>query len=88
MIIRHAPRESGLARLLEPVATQWTDTDYLLANAVDILASLLWAQAGRKGQKRPDPVLRPGDEPKNKKIGTTAVPMDEMAKILGWPMAA
>lgn len=86
VIVRNCPRESALARALAPVDSAWSDTEYLLADAVDLLSLLVWFKTkdGSKNRNRPEPRLRPGDEPKQKTYGTTAVPMDEMARILGW----
>lgn len=86
VIVRHAPRDSVLAHQIAPDQTRWGDTEYLLAEAVDRLSLLWWAKTkdGSKGRNRPDMVLRPGEQPKTKQIGTTAVPMDQMAVILGW----
>lgn len=86
MIVRCAPRESILARQLAPDDTRWGDAEYLLADVVDRLSILVWAKTkdGARNRNRPDPVPRPGDVPQSRKLGTTALPMDQMAKVLGW----
>lgn len=71
-MIRHAPREAATTRNIAPVASQWSQADYLLANLVDLLQLDVWFQTknGRAGRKRPKPVRRPGEKPVKTTIGT------------------
>lgn len=66
----------------------WGMQEQLLAGAVDALRILIWQQTkdGEKGRNQPDPIQRPGVEPKSKVIGKGAIPIDEMADWLGWEL--
>lgn len=90
MIVRCSPRDSILARELAPDDTRWSDTEWLLADVVDRLSLLVWFKTkdGSKNRNRPEPVPRPGDAPRTRKLGGTALPMDQMAKVLGWDAPA
>jgi hypothetical protein len=57
--VRFAPRDSAVFRLTGPASMRWTDTDYLLAVAVDLLQAMVW-QRSKPGTARPKPIRRPG----------------------------
>lgn len=61
----------------------WGLTEQLLAAAVDALHAANWQRGAGKNRDRPKPIRRPGIEP-DKKYGSQAIPIDEMADWLGW----
>ena len=66
----------------------WGLQEQLLALNADYLRILIWQRTpdGQKGRKFPKPIKRPGvdDGVDRKKIGgTTKVPAEELAKLLG-----
>lgn len=68
LIINFAPRESPLAREVEPEKALWGLTDQLMAATVDQLRVANWQRGGAKGE-RPKPLRRPGigdDKPDQK----------------------
>jgi hypothetical protein len=75
VLISQLPRESRLVRLIDP-RSMWGPTDYLLASAVDALHGANWQRAKGKGRK-PTPLPRPGATPRDKRIGTASMPIDE-----------
>lgn len=81
-IVEQSPPDSAIARAMYPNEVAWRPTDYLLAMVVDILAVMNWRDGGAKG-RRPKPLKRP----RTRKPGERrrkAIPMDAMAKHLGW----
>lgn len=64
----------------------------LLAAIADALAWLQWAKTkdGRKNRNRPDPIERPGVEPKRKAVhpGAKGVVRSKIRQILGHRSAA
>ncbi|OBF29834.1 hypothetical protein A5720_11955 [Mycolicibacterium conceptionense] len=92
MIVEHSSVESHLYRALHPDHAGWTRTNMLLAAIADALAWLQWAKTkdGRKNRNRPDPIERPGVEPKRKAVhpGAKGVVRSKIRQILGHTSAA
>lgn len=69
VLVKHLPRDSAVNHDLHGESAEWSVTDYLLAAAVDHLASANWMFAmvnSGDDSDPPDPpvpVPRPGDEP-------------------------
>ncbi len=57
------PRESATMLAVAPKqeAELWGVSEYLLAQAVDLLAGANWQRAGKKSAPRPKPIPRPKD---------------------------
>lgn len=53
---------------------RWSDTEYLLAAIVDVLAWANWQRGQGKGPK-PKPIRRPTD--KDPKLKSTSLPVEE-----------
>lgn len=72
-----------------PRLGDWTRTDYLLAELVDLTSWLAWAKTedAAKGRNRPKPIPRPGDEPPER-LGSESMSFAEADKWLGWTPAA
>lgn len=81
--MRQAPRSSAFFRALHPDEAMWGLTEQLLALNADMLNVLAWQNSGGKKKDYPKPIPRPGVE-EDKTYGADAIPMDEMAKWLGW----
>ena len=58
------PRESVTMLAVAPKqeAELWGVSEYLLAQAVDLLAGANWQRAGKKSAPRPKPIPRPKNE--------------------------
>jgi hypothetical protein len=83
-LLAHLPPESATAR--EVRGGDGTVTNELLAHIANLLAGANWQRSGGKGN-RPKPIrLTAGDDPSNKKIGT-ALPLDEMRRLLADELA-
>ena len=75
------PRGSRSLAIIAP-QTEWTDGEYLLAEAVDALHIIAYGLTGGKGgAKKPKPVPRPGDETKGKRPHA-AMPANEILDYL------
>lgn len=74
--LRYAPRESAVFRLTGPEKYRWTETDYLLAVAVDLLQAMVW-QRSKPGTARPKPIKRPGQIDPDRRFGSAAMTLDE-----------
>src|SRR5699024_8611144 len=87
VIVRQSKRDSALFRAMHPNEHQWGVTELLQAQTVDLLSLLVWFKTkdGQKGRNRPDPVPRPGVEPRVKKrhVKGEALPIDQLRKRLG-----
>lgn len=89
-LIQHRPRGSALSRALDPRA-EWSVTDYLLANAADALAWLVWAKTkdGSKNRNRPKPIPRPGSvEDNGRMTDVQSMDVDELKAFLARPRVA
>jgi hypothetical protein len=84
VIVRQSPRTSALFREMHPEVVEWGLAEQLIAAAFDALQIANWQRASGKRHERPRPIPRPGVEHEGKKFGGTPIPMDEMAKRLGW----
>lgn len=84
VIVRQAPRSSALYGSLYPDQAQWGMPEQLMALMADNLAVANWQRGGGKRADYPEPITRPGVEPKNKQFGKGAIPYDEMNEWLGW----
>lgn len=81
VLLDNLPPTSALARAQ---GFAWSPTDYLLAQGVDYLAWMAWAQSedGQKGRNRPEPLPRPGDAPE--RLGGGGMTFEEANEWLGW----
>ncbi|SJN20917.1 hypothetical protein FM119_02510 [Mycetocola reblochoni REB411] len=75
--------------MLSPAA-QWSTTEHLLANAVDMLQLIWRAVLGKKAQKRLGkfvPIERPGDREKKRGrlAGALSMDLDEVKRRLALP---
>ena len=76
----------------DPQAPFWGLQEQLLANLADGVAWLIWAKTddGAKNRNRPKPIPRPGVRSDNglgegeHRIGSEAVPLDELDDFLQW----
>lgn len=68
---------------MHPDAAGWGLSEQLLAAAIDALRAANWQRSGGKGPY-PKPVPRPGVTPVQENYGVGPLPMDEMARFLGW----
>ena len=67
-----------------PEDAEWTATPMLLAEVVDQLAALYWAQTNQPVSKFPDPVPRPGRRPE-KAFASDRVEIEDLNAVLGIP---
>lgn len=74
---------SALMRSIHGDESYWGLNEQLLAAAVDTLRVSNWQRAGGKGE-HPDPIERPGVEPKNQKMD--AMDQGEALDWLGWTL--
>lgn len=58
MLVNQLPLDSATGIALHGDRAMWSPTEYLLANVVDLLATVSW-QLGGKG-RQPEPIDRPG----------------------------
>lgn len=84
-LIRHLPRESCTARAIDPTATAWSDSDYLLALVVDgVNASNYLLRSAphfkHPPRKPPKPTWRPGDAVRQVMDGASALARYEAIK--------
>lgn len=85
MIVNQAPKTSALFRAMYPDDALWGLEPQLLAAIFDTLQAANWQRQGDNRAPRPKPIPRPGVEPQAKRVGGgDAIPMDEMARRLGW----
>lgn len=83
--MRHSPPDSALNRAIDPAAAEWGQAEHLLAGLFDALQVANWQRGSAKRRDFPKPLPRPGVEPEANFIGAgTGIPMDEMARRLGW----
>jgi hypothetical protein len=88
VVVNQSPRWSALSRAMNPEGSEWGLSEHLLAAVFDSLERGNWQRAGRENAPRPKPFPRPGvTEDKQQTHGSTALPMDEMARRLGWEEA-
>lgn len=82
VLLDNLPPTSALARAQ---GFAWTPGDYLLAQGVDFLGWLAWAQTedGQKNRNRPVPLPRPGDE-EPERLGGGGMTVEEANEWLGW----
>ncbi|KZM68362.1 DUF5361 domain-containing protein [Nocardia terpenica] len=81
VLVRQAPRDSALMAAAHPEAARWGQSEFLLAELVDLTALLLWAKTtdGAKNRNRPRPYPRPGvDDPDTRRVTGHAVPLTEV----------
>ena len=84
VIVNQQPPGSAIDRAMHPDNAGWGMSEMLLAAAVDALNVANWQRGGGHQRDYPKPIPRPGVKPNEARIGGEAVPMDEMAKFLGW----
>lgn len=87
MIVNQSPATSALYRAVNPDDHAWGLTEQLLAAIFDVTQMGNWQRQGDNRAPRPKPLARPGVEPAEKKIGSSPLPMDEMARRLGWEVS-
>jgi len=87
VVVNQSPRSSALFRALHPEEAEWGLAEHLAAAIFDVLQSANWQRQGDNRAPRPKPLERPGVKPQSKRYGTTAVPMNEMARRLGWEVS-
>lgn len=86
VVVRHLPVDSALARSLRGSASQYSATDYLIVNAVNILQNMSWQLGNDPKAKKPEPVLLPGmvDETKPRTLWSgSSQTIEEMNALLG-----
>lgn len=83
VIVNQLPRTSALARAMNPEAAQWGSVEHLLAAIFDSVEWGNWQRSNNPHAPRPKPTPRPGIT-EGQKYGGKPVPMDEMARLLGW----
>jgi hypothetical protein len=69
---------------VHPEAAEWGPVEHLLAGIFDLLQAGNWQRGGDPRAPRPKPLPRPGVDSGEKKYGGKPLPMDEMARRLGW----
>lgn len=85
-LIRNLPPESSTVRALTGAdpGTEWSQTDYLLASALDALNTLAWttikANSEDFDEPAPEPVYRPVQPPRP---DIPETPLSEMAAWIG-----
>ena len=89
VIIQQAPRESAIAKAVDPERAEWSLTDHLLAMIADANTWLVWSKSkdGQKNRNRPKPIPRPGledDSSDVQRFGSDPVPIDQLDDFLGW----
>lgn len=64
---------------MHPDEAEWGNLEMLMAGAVDALNWLVWAKTkdGSRNRNQPEPIKRPGVEPKIKRVKGQAVPIDQ-----------
>ena len=58
-IIRQSPRTSALSRHVNGDIAAWGETDYLLAELIDVVSAVSWQLGGDSKTPRPKPYPRP-----------------------------
>jgi hypothetical protein len=71
VVMATASMDGPLGRALR--GHSWTETTYLLAAIVDLLAVANWQRAGRKSAPKPRPVPRPGDKQREQRYGADPI---------------
>lgn len=89
VIVRQCPRDSAIARAVEPDAATWGVQEQLLAEIADTLHWLQWTKtkdaAAKPPRNAPDPIPRPGIKPKQVEVYKYDVmTQDEALEWLGW----
>lgn len=84
VIVRRSKADSAVYRAQHPDEWAWGLPEQLLAATVDTLRAANWQRAGGKPKDFPWPIPRPGVEPDTKTRGREPIPLDDMAKWLGW----
>ena len=84
VIVRQQPRESALARAMDPEDSAWGLSEQLLAAIADASHVRVWQAGSGKRSDRPKPIPRPGVEKGSKTVHRHEVlPAGEMASWLG-----
>jgi hypothetical protein len=84
VLVAQLPPTSRFGREQIGDAADWSRTDHLLAGVFDLVNVVIWQNAnqGRKSRTpRPQPLPRPGIEPKVTRYGTPR-PLSEVKAIL------
>lgn len=82
VFVQESGRDSALFRAMYPDRVEWENTNMLLAAAVDALNIQIWQKTkdGQKGRKQPDPIPRPGVNPRARRVRGEAIPIDQFKK--------
>lgn len=81
VLLRELPRDSATAKALYGPRVEWSDTEYLLAGVVDLLAQGNWmfARVNSKAKvAHPEPVRRPGEADTRKRMGRTTMKPEQV----------
>ncbi|WP_228794721.1 DUF5361 domain-containing protein, partial [Nocardia cyriacigeorgica] len=89
VIVQQSPRESAIARSVNPEVSMWGIDQQLMAELVDVAHWLKWSKTKGATQKppqgMPDPIPRPGVGPKPVEvIKFDVMTQDEALAWLGW----
>jgi len=84
VIVNQSPRDSALFRALHPETVEATLGNQILAAIYNALAAANWQRQGNNHAPRPEPLPLPWVKPEGKQHRGDALPMDEMARRLGW----
>lgn len=79
VLVRHLPPESATARASR--GSEATVTNELLAHVANLLAAANWQRGGGKGPK-PKPIRLTGEPPPDEERMGTAVPIEDMRRLL------
>lgn len=74
-LVMRLPRDSHLVRAIAGAKADWGATEHLLASVFDALNVANWQRGSTKGQAKPAPLRRPGDQP-------TGLSQDEVQRRL------
>lgn len=75
-----ADRRTRLSlRRVQTLRHQWTATQHMTANVIDLLNAANWQRAGDEKQPAPQPIPRPGDE--KRQATTDARILSKVAKF-------
>jgi hypothetical protein len=88
VVVSQSPKGSAVHRAQAPGEWEWDLQADLTAGVFDALQIANWQRGRARRSEFPKPLPRPGVEPDSQTIGSgVGIPMDEMAKRLGWTEA-
>lgn len=72
MLLNHLPHGSATRRaILGGESKDWSLTDHLIGDLIDVTNLWGWALAGSKKTPRPEPIPRPGDARSRRRTALT-----------------